>query len=431
MTPEPSESETLSVMKHLTSRAVGRDVADAATPVMGPVTRQHSIADFLATADRHKAAGTRLVGPSRLSFVKRAVLRVARLYTVEQTAFNQAVLSSLVELSTGLDEVRADLERRLGSSQAALATTQLTLDEATAAVDRLEDRITEVRNVLAERATQRAADRTDLLTLRSRVDALLNEARARLPLPMGADELHEFTKDADRWLDPLYRQLENRFRGSREEIIELQREYVPDVLDLQGGSAPAVDIGCGRGEWLELLRDNGIPAYGIDNNATFVEENQARGLDVRLADAVEHLDKVDEGSLGAVTCFHIAEHLPFPLLVQLVDGALRALRPGGVLILETPNPSNLVVGASAFYIDPTHRNPLHPHFLEFLVSARGFVDVELRFLHPADDQAFVLPESARNGEGQAFTRIVEHLNWALFGPQDYAVVGRRAAAVPG
>jgi SAM-dependent methyltransferase len=409
------------------------DLAVRETRTLGPARRQKPIEPFLETADRHKEAGTRLVGPSRFGGVKKAFLRLARLYTVEQATFNQAVLSSLLELNTGLNELRADVDRRLATSQATLTSTQLTLDDARVAVDRLEDKLIEVRSVLGENAALRAVDRTELLALRSRVDMLLADARSRLPEPMDADELRAFTKEVEGWLDPLYLQLEDRFRGSREAIIELQKEYLPDVLDLTGGTAPVVDIGCGRGEWLELLRDNGIPAYGVDNNATFVEGNQARGLDVRLADAVEHLNTVDESSLGAVTGFHLAEHLPFPLLVQLVDAALRALRPGGVLILETPNPSNLVVGSSAFYIDPTHRNPLHPHFLDFLVTARGFVNVELRFLHPADDQVFVLPETGSAGDGTrlAFARIVEQLNWALFGPQDYAVLGRKAAAVPG
>jgi O-antigen chain-terminating methyltransferase len=258
---------------------------------------------------------------------------------------------------------------------------------------------------------------------------LLEEARRRLPEPLDPGQLKTFADQLNGKLDPLYKQLEDRFRGSREEIIELQRAYVGDVADLKGGAAPVVDIGCGRGEWLEVLKDNGIPAYGVDINATFAEQNQARGLDVRVGDAIDHLESVPEGSVGAVTGFHVAEHLEFPVLVRLIDAARRVLRPGGVLIFETPNPTNVIVGSASFYMDPTHRNPLHPQFMEFLLGARGFADVEVRYLHPSDEQAFVLPVAKEaTAEHDAMSRIVEHLNWAFFGPLDYAVIGRRTSA---
>ncbi|MDQ1446660.1 MAG: hypothetical protein QOI20_3124 [Acidimicrobiaceae bacterium] len=411
-------------MDEVTGRALGQR---AATP--GPLRRQQPIEPFLETADRHKEAGTRLPGPSRMSALKQAVIRIARLYTVEQATFNQAVLSALLELNVGLNEVRADLDRRLGSSQAALASTDLTLEQTRSAVDRLEERLLDLRNLLAASNEQRAADRTDLLNLRSRVDMLLEEARRRLPEPLDPGQLKTFADQLNGKLDPLYKQLEDRFRGSREEIIELQRAYVGDVADLKGGAAPVVDIGCGRGEWLEVLKDNGIPAYGVDINATFAEQNQARGLDVRVGDAIDHLESVPEGSVGAVTGFHVAEHLEFPVLVRLIDAARRVLRPGGVLIFETPNPTNVIVGSASFYMDPTHRNPLHPQFMEFLLGARGFADVEVRYLHPSDEQAFVLPVAKEaTAEHDAMSRIVEHLNWAFFGPLDYAVIGRRTSA---
>jgi O-antigen chain-terminating methyltransferase len=419
---EPTPSEVVSYMDEVTSRALGKRPP-------GPARHQQPIEPFLETADRHKEAGTRLPGPSRMAALKQAVIRVARLYTVEQAAFNQAVLSALLELNVGLNEVRADVDRRLGTSQAALTSTDLTLEQTRAAVDRLEQRLLDVRNLLASSGEQRAEDRTDLLNLRARVDMLLEEARKRLPEPLSADQLGRFAHELDGKLDPLYKQLEDRFRGSREAIVDLQKEYLADVAELKGGAAPVVDIGCGRGEWLELLKDNGIPAYGVDTNATFAALNQERGLDVRFGDALEHLESVPDGSIGAVTGFHLAEHLEFPVLVRLIDAARRALRPGGPLIFETPNPTNVVVGSSAFYLDPTHRNPLHPHFMEFLLAARGFANVELRFLHPSDEQAFVLPVAKEDtAEHDAMSRIVDHLNWAFFGPQDFAVVGRRSSA---
>lgn len=417
-------SEVVWYMDEVTGRAVGHRPATA-----GPVRKQQPIEPYLETADRHKEAGTRLPGETRLGGLKKALIRVVRLYTVEQATFNQAVLAALLEINVGLNEIRSDVDRRLGTTQAGLANTDLAVEQTRAAIDRLEEKVLDVRNLLAAGNEERAGDRTELMNLRARVDMLLEEARRRLPEPLDAEQLKKFAEQLEGKLDPLYKQLEDRFRGSRDEIIDRQRAYLADVANLKGGAAPVVDIGCGRGEWLELLKDNGIPAYGVDTNATFAEENQARGLDVRVGDAIEHLETLPEGSVGAVTGFHIAEHLPFPVLIRLIDAARKALRPGGALILETPNPSNLVVGASSFYVDPTHRNPLHPHLVEFLLSARGFRDVDLRFLHPANDQAFVVPVAKeQTAEHDAMSRIVDHLNWAFFGPQDFAVIGRRAAA---
>jgi SAM-dependent methyltransferase len=421
---EPPSSEVVSYMDEVTDRALRKRPA---TP--GPARRQQPIEPFLETADRHKEAGTRLPGRSRFAGLKQAVIRVARLYTVEQATYNQAVVSALLELNVGLNEIRSDLDRRLGSNQAALVSTDLSLEQTRASVDRLEQRLADLRDLIGSSDEQRAADRTEVLGLRARVDMFLEEARARLPEPLDHAQLQRFSDELNGKLDPLYKQLEDRFRGSREGIIELQKAYLPDVAELKGGTAPVVDIGCGRGEWLELLRDNDIPAFGIDINATFAAENQARGLDVRVGDAVEFLEQAPEGSLGAVTGFHLAEHLEFPVLVRLVDAALQAVQPGGALIFETPNPTNVVVGSSAFYLDPTHRNPLHPHFLQFLFEARGWTGVEVRYLHPSSEQEFILPELEEGTvERELLGRIFDHMNWAFFGPLDFAVIGRRATA---
>ena len=184
-----------------------------------------------------------------------------------------------------------------------------------------------------------------------------------------------------------------------------------------------VDVGCGRGEWLEVLKESGVDAYGIDLNPHFVEGCVTRGLDVRLGDAFQHLAEVPERSLAAVTAFHVAEHIPIEALVELIDLSIRALRPGGLLILETPNPDSLVVGASTFYIDPTHLRPLNPDFLAFLVGARGLADVEVRYKHPADD-GLQAPDRERPWAVDLLP-VLEAVNHRIFGPRDYAVLGRR------
>jgi SAM-dependent methyltransferase len=218
-------------------------------------------------------------------------------------------------------------------------------------------------------------------------------------------------------LDALYEAFEDKYRGSRADIKQWLVVYL-DRLKLTGAGqaeSPVVDIGCGRGEWLELLRENGLVAYGIDVNSMMVERTISLGLDARVADLITHLRTLSDASRSAITAFHIVEHLPFETLIDFLDEALRVLLPGGMLILETPNPENMRVGATTFYNDPTHRNPIPPEPLRFIVEHRGFSDVEIERLHPS-------PESERlKGEGWD----IAHLNALLFGPRDYAIIARR------
>jgi len=219
-----------------------------------------------------------------------------------------------------------------------------------------------------------------LLDQQRRLGLLLEEARKRLPAPLDQEQLATFAGEVDHLLDAMYVTFEDRFRGDRADIKQRVTVYLP-VIEKAGVGAPEtpiVDLGCGRGEWLELLKERGFTARGVDLNRIMVNECRERGFEVVESDALRYLREQPDGSLGAVTGMHIIEHLPLNTLVALLDETLRALRPGGVAIFETPNPENLVVGACNFYMDPTHRNPMPPMMTRFLVEARGFVRVEIR-----------------------------------------------------
>jgi SAM-dependent methyltransferase len=217
----------------------------------------------------------------------------------------------------------------------------------------------------------------------------------------------------DPQLEKIYVALEDRFRGSRGEIKERFREYLPYVKD----SAPVIDLGSGRGEWLELLSENEIDARGVENNPLQVRQCTDRGLDVAEQDLFVYLQSLPDESAGAITGFHIIEHVSFNALVALLNETLRVLRFGGVAIFETPNPENVIVGSNYFYLDPTHRHPLPTELMEFLFKNRGFEKVELLMLHPW--------ESGRvPGEGL----LAERFNGYFYGPMDYAVVGRKVGA---
>ena len=171
-----------------------------------------------------------------------------------------------------------------------------------------------------------------------------------------------------------YRAFEDRFRGPRAEIKERLKVYLPFIQPLQEKCAPAMalDLGCGRGEWLELLTEHGFSAQGVDIDDGMLSACRRRGLNVHTADALAFLKALPDESQALVSGFHIAEHLPFDVLQELVCQALRVLIPGGLLILETPNPENITVGTASFYLDPTHQRPLPPPLLAFLTEFAGF-----------------------------------------------------------
>jgi 2-polyprenyl-3-methyl-5-hydroxy-6-metoxy-1,4-benzoquinol methylase len=208
-----------------------------------------------------------------------------------------------------------------------------------------------------------------------------------------------------------YNDLENAFRGSREDILSRLEVYLPllhDAVKTSGGGG-VLDMGCGRGEWLELCGREGISALGVDTNLKFVEFCREHGLQSENADVFDYLPQQEESNLSMVTAFHLIEHLAPMKLMALIHYSLRALKPGGVVLFETPNPENLNVGSHRFYIDPTHRNPIPPITGSFLLQHGGFEQVEILRLHPE--------EGERYGD--------ERLNTLLLGPQDYAVIGRK------
>lgn len=187
--------------------------------------------------------------------------------------------------------------------------------------------------------------------------------------------------------DGFYRVFEDEHRGSIELIKSRQSVYLPFIkplLELYPEPA-ALDLGCGRGEWLELLTETGFQARGVDLDDSMLAVCRERGLNVQTKDAIAGLKESADESLAIVSGFHLAEHLPFDVLQKLVSESLRILKPGGLLILETPNPENIVVGTSNFYLDPTHKQPIPPLLLSFLAEYAGFASVKvIRLQAPVD-----------------------------------------------
>ncbi len=204
-------------------------------------------------------------------------------------------------------------------------------------------------------------------------------------------------------------------RGSVESIRERQRRYLDDLRE----NGPVLDIGCGRGELLGLLREAGVEAHGIDADADMVAYARGDGLEVEQADLVEYLEGLGAGSLGAIFMGQVVEHLPASTLVRALQLAAAKLRPGGLLVAETINPLS-PIALRNYFADLTHAQPLVPETLELLARQSGFAPTEIRFLNePA--------ERLTEPDDPVIAANVRRLNDLLFAPLDYALVARTAA----
>lgn len=236
-----------------------------------------------------------------------------------------------------------------------------------------------------------------------------------------------------------YRAFEDEHRGSRDVIKERQRVYLPFIQPLKElyPNSEAIDLGCGRGEWLELLSETGFQALGVDLDDGMLAVCRERGLKVQTKDAIAGLKECADQSQSVVSGFHLAEHIPFDVLQTLVSESLRVLKPGGILILETPNPENIVVGTANFYLDPTHKQPIPPLLLSFLAEHLGFARVKvIRLQAPVDLTAGrklsihdvlggVSPDYAIVAQKSASEDIVRKLSWA-FKPEYGVTLGMMA-----
>jgi len=324
---------------------------------------------------------------------------------------------------------REELARRVDAEDASRASMEQALAAEIAAREALVHNTvgeTRAREELArqfdaglrQRDTGLRQLRAEVINQNRRISILIEEARKRLPAPLDQMQLSTISNEGNHALDAFYVSFEDRFRGTRADIKDRFRIYLPLIEEQQVDTerTPVLDLGCGRGEWLELLAEHKLSACGIDTNRVLLGACREAGLNVEEADLLEYLKRQPDGAFGTVTGFHIIEHLPFDILTRVFDETVRVLRPGGIAIFETPNPENVLVGSHNFYLDFTHRNPLPSLTMQFILEAQGLCDVRILNLHP-------YPESLRLQDDGS--EITMRFNQYFYGPQDYAVIGRK------
>jgi 2-polyprenyl-3-methyl-5-hydroxy-6-metoxy-1,4-benzoquinol methylase len=224
-----------------------------------------------------------------------------------------------------------------------------------------------------------------------------------------------------------YFAFEERFRGSREDIKERQRAFVRYFE----GCSNVLDIGCGRGEFLELMQEKGIKACGVDLDETMVDYCRSRGLEVKLNDAVSYLEQLEDSSLDGVFIDQVVEHLKPAYLIRLLELCYRKMKYGDYIVAETVNPLSFASFAN-FYIDMTHVRPVHPETMRFLLESAGFKELEVQFSAPILDEARLrkLPVDggmceAEREQAEIYNWNVDLLNGTLYGAQDYTTIGKK------
>jgi 2-polyprenyl-3-methyl-5-hydroxy-6-metoxy-1,4-benzoquinol methylase len=355
-------------------------------------------------------------------------------YLLRQEEFNAAVVDHLnhnidaveawsqvnLQLDDMVDEMRRNREALLARerrSEASVAMVAATHQELRSAIGVL------------QQATQNLKREIE----RGRIEAGVGPDRVQSGAEGGARTRSDSTGPSSQ-LEALdshkYVGFEDQFRGTSDDIRARVTEYLP-VFE---GTSDVVDIGCGRGEFLALMRDHGISARGIDLNQAMVEVCREQGLDATAADALAYLRAQPDQSLGGLFAAQVVEHLEPRYLAQLLDAAFDKLRPGAPIVLETINPACWFAFFESYIRDITHVRPLHPETLKYLLIASGFQQLEIRYRAPYPEQEKLQPIAAAAEStaspvtdwANTINANVEKINRLLFTWMDYAAIGRRS-----
>ena len=321
-------------------------------------------------------------------------------------------------VNSAVNALADDVAKRQESMAVRQARLESRLEAGLAELAAAQDQIRTVASV-AQQAALAAKREIERLIARTTDAVRTSDPAGPSGMPQAGDADRP-TGDLDSYK---YVEFENQFRGSQDTIRARLESYVP-YFD---GARDVLDVGCGRGEFLDLLKSRGVPARGLDLNHEMVEVCRARGLDVAEGDAVSYLAALPDGSLGGLFAAQVVEHLKPEYLLRFLEVAHHKLRPGSPIVLETLNPACWVAFFESYIRDITHVWPLHPETLRFLVLASGFSSarIEYRSAIPPQDrlQRIAEQEGVSADLAETFNVNVEKLNARMFTYMDYAIVG--------
>ena len=317
----------------------------------------------------------------------------------------------------------------VNAAVSALADAQAKYEESSSAREQRHDaRVGSIQAATAELRTTVGVVQQALAAIKRHVDTSVSSPAATVPIPSPAGGSRDpFAPALDAYK---YVGFENEFRGPQSLVRERQESYLPYFDAVQGD---VLDVGCGRGEFIDLLNTRGISARGIDLNSAMVEVCRARGLHVERADAVGYLNALPDESLGGLFAAQVVEHLEPAYLLRFLELAAHKLRPGGPMVLETLNPACWTAFFESYIRDITHRWPLHPDTLRYFVLASGFATATIEWRSPVPVQDRLQPvavpaaaEPTLRDLAEVFNANVEKVNTRMFTHMDYAVVARKA-----
>ena len=340
----------------------------------------------------------------------------------KQREFN----SCIVRILNGISERLGRVDDRIAQSQSAIS-------------DQVNDRIAQSQSAISDQVNDRIAQSQSKVysdigeQVRSVILAMNKDIENRAWLAGILEEKIAKSKEkrSDEMLSSQVKGLnyfifEDRFRGSRNDTKAKQLKFVKYFE----GCKNVLDIGCGRGEFLELLKDNGISGHGIDIDEDMVRYCRSRDLNVEKLDAVSYLNQLEDKSLDGIFIDQVVEHLDPDYLIKMIDLCYKKMLFGAYIIMETVNPLSLLSLAD-FYMDMSHKRPVHPETLKFLMSAAGFRETVAQFYEPAVEDgrlryidADELAEKERS-LADIINRNTDMLNNMIFGPRDYAAIGKK------
>lgn len=385
--PEAPSDGTSGGIRGLLRRTVRRLVEPELTPLQNALSRQQAFNSFTVQfLNRYMDAAQHHAGRLQefSSTLVRYAQRVDRLADAKDRLYAQLG-------NTRNDLLLDGMDKRIESMSLGLKRAQERLEAMMSSVDLARSEL---------RSLQSALDGN------SRSKTRKPSVRAASPAPPAALASQEYVA------------FEQRFRGDSTAIRERLAGYVKHFE----GQGPIAELGCGRGEFLELLRDAGVDAKGVDDNPEMVSVCREHGLAVEEGDLLTYLNGLDEGSLGGIFAAQVVEHLPPPVLRETLTAAYRALRKGGRIVLETVNTKSVVALVESFYRDLSHQKPLHPETLDFLLRSCGFQDVSIEYHSPVSERAKLLRIDSQDPNARTLNENFRKLNAFLFGDQDYAAI---------